>query len=64
MNRERFDYLCRQAESGHDTYVSHGSSNQEGRVESCSMGHLIVETNDGNRRCWDFSECAEIDKSG
>jgi len=60
MRKDRFDYLCQEAQSGRDAFVSHGSTNEEGRVVSCSLNHLLVQTNDGNRRCWDFHECSEI----
>jgi hypothetical protein len=63
MRKERFESLCKQAESGQDAFVSHGSSNEEGRIQSCSMAHLVVDTNEGNRRCWDFNECEEISRS-
>jgi hypothetical protein len=64
MRKERFDYLCQQAQSGKDVLIAHGSTNEEGRVLECSIEHMVVDTNEGNRRCWDFHECDEISRSG
>lgn len=64
MKRDRFQHLCLEAEAGNDAYVSHPASNEEGMVESCIMktDHLVVRTNDGAKRCWDFRECEDLDR--
>lgn len=63
MKKERFDFVCQDAEAGIDAFVQHPSSMEEGRVISCSMSHLLVETSAGANRCWDFSECEELSRS-
>ncbi len=60
MKKERFDFVCQDAEAGMDAFVKHPSSDEEGRVKSCGKDHMIVETSDGQERCWDFHECEEL----
>jgi hypothetical protein len=62
MRQDRFEYLCKEVQSGNKAIISHPSSNEEGRVVSCSMDHLVVETDSGSR-CWDFHECEEKTRS-
>jgi len=64
MKRERFDFVCQDTVSGVDAFVRHPSTSEEGRVLSCSTGHMVVETSDGNKRCWDYRECEEVRRSG
>ncbi len=68
MKRDRFEYLCSEAEAGRDAFVRHPDSNEEGIVSSCIMrsNHMVVETVQGQTRCWDFSECEDLQhpKSG
>lgn len=59
MRKDRFEYLCKEVQSGHDAIISHSSTHEEGRVVSCSMDHLVVDTDSGSRCCWDFHECEE-----
>jgi len=63
MKKDRFEFVCQDAEAGIDAFVQHPSTTEEGRVLSCSMSHLLVETNSGIKRCWDFSECDELSRS-
>lgn len=63
MKKERFDFVCQDTEAGIDAFVSHPTSNEEGRVLECSRDHLVVETSDGKRRCWAFQECEELSRS-
>lgn len=58
MRQDRFENLCKEAQSGQNAIISHPSTHEEGRVVSCSMNHMVVETGNGNR-CWDFHECEE-----
>ena len=60
MRKERFDFVCSEAEEGRDAFVTHPGSSEEGRVESCSMDHVTVQTSSGTMRCWDYAECEEI----
>lgn len=60
MKTDRFQYLCKEIESGNSAFINHPSTGEKGRLQSCSMDHLVVETDEGNRRCWDFHECEEI----
>jgi len=62
MRQDRFEYLCKEVKSGSSTMISHPSTHEEGRMVSCSMDHLVVET-DGGNRCWDFHECEEKTRS-
>jgi len=63
MKKERFDFVCQDTEAGTDAFVRHASSNEEGRVLNCSIDHLVVETSEGSKRCWDFRECEELSRS-
>ena len=62
MQRDRFEYLCAQAEAGNDAFVRHPSSNEEGMVTSCIIkaNHFLVETPQGETRCWDFQSCEDL----
>lgn len=62
MKRDRFEYLCSQAEAGQDAFVRHPDSNEEGMVTSCEMktGHMVVKTTTQETRCWDFHECDDL----
>jgi hypothetical protein len=60
MNKERFTFVCNEAEEGRDAFVAHPISDEEGRVKSCSLSHVVVETSAGAQRCWDFNEVEEV----
>lgn len=62
MKKDRFDYLCQEAQAGNDAFVFHPMREEDGRVLSCSIDHLVVETSEGDKRCWDFRECDEISR--
>ena len=68
MRKDRFLHLCDEAQSGDDAFVRHPSSKEEGLVTSCVMqtGHIVVKTADDKVRCWDYSECDDLQhpKSG
>jgi len=63
MRRDRFDYVCQEAESGRDVFVTHDSSNEEGIVTNCILttGHLVTRTSGNDTRCWDYHECEELE---
>ncbi len=65
MNRDRFDYVCLEAEGGRDAFVRHPSTNEEGAVVGCSLTaeHVFTQTAGGERRCWDYNECEEISRN-
>lgn len=62
MNKDRYNYMCMEAESGRDAFVSHPTSHEEGIVTQCipNTQHLVVKTPSGQNRCWDFHECEEL----
>jgi hypothetical protein len=62
MQRDRYEYLCAQAEAGQDAFVRHPDSNEEGMVSGCILktDHLLVKTPQGQTRCWDFHSCEDI----
>ncbi len=60
MNKDRFSFVCNEAEEGRDAFVTHSATKEEGRVLNCSLEHVVVETGDGNRRCWDYREVGEM----
>lgn len=68
MKKDRFEYLCMEAEAGRDAFVSHPGSKEEGLVTECHMksGHMVVKTPKQQTRCWDFNECEDLQhpKSG
>ncbi len=63
MKKDRYLHHCLEAEAGRDTFVAHPSTKEEGIVVECSLksGHIIVETSDHLRRCWDYRECTDLD---
>lgn len=63
MKKDRFDFVCMDTEAGRDAFVRNPSADEEGRVLSCSSSHLVVETSDGNKRCWDFNDCEELSRN-
>ena len=65
MKKERFEFLCLEAEAGRDAFVRHPRSDHEGLVASCIMptGHMVVKTTDNQTRCWKFGECEELTHS-
>jgi len=65
MNKDRFEHHCLEAEAGNDTFVRHPSSKEEGRVIECSLksGHVVVQTSEDQRRCWDYRECEDLDRT-
>lgn len=64
MDRDRFEHLCQEVEAGRDAFVSHPDSKEQGIVTSCirQTDHIMVETAQGNKRCWDYHECADLDR--
>jgi len=62
MKKDRFEFLCSEAEAGRDAFVRHPGSNEEGMVTSCVMksGHMVVETRNHQTRCWNFNECTDL----
>ena len=65
MKKDRYDFICMEAEAGRDTFAIRPSTQEEGIVSSCvpTTEHLIVETAKGEKRCWDFHECEEISRN-
>lgn len=62
MNQDRFRFVCNEAEQGRDAFVSHAKSDEQGRVTSCAMTQVMVETSSGAQRCWDYSEVREMER--
>lgn len=62
MKKDRFDFLCMEAEAGRDAFVRHPGTNEEGMVTRCVLntGHLVVKTREQQTRCWDFNECEDL----
>ena len=62
MKKDRFDFLCQEAQAGNDAFVFHKGDEEEGRVTRCTPQHLVVQTPEGETRCWDFGECEEMSR--
>lgn len=62
MQRNRFEFLCAEAQSGRDAFIRHPDSNEEGMVKSCILksDHMVVQTALGQTRCWDYHECNDL----
>jgi len=58
MERNRFDFVCMESEAGRDIEVLR--EQERGFVDHCSGEHLLVNTPEGEKRCWDFRECEEM----
>ncbi|WP_146032923.1 hypothetical protein [Geothermobacter hydrogeniphilus] len=62
MKKDRFSFVCLEAESGHDAFVNNATVGEEGRVLECAMQHIVVETIKGDHRCWDYHDCEEVSR--
>ncbi len=64
MKRDRYSYLCQEAEAGRDAFVIHPATQEEGLVDRCILksDHLLVKTANGPTRCWDYHECEELSR--
>lgn len=62
MQRNRYEYLCAQANAGNDAFVRDPVSNEEGLVTGCVLktDHLLVKTPQSQARCWDFHACEDL----
>lgn len=62
MKKDRFEHHCLEAEAGADAFVAHPSTGEEGIVVCCGLtsGHMVVQTPDNNKRCWDYRECEDL----
>lgn len=63
MKKDRFDFICQDAEAGIDAFVNNPGTREEGTVLRCSTEHLIVKTSEGKERCWDFNQVEEMHRS-
>jgi len=62
MQRDRFEYLCREAEAGRDAFVRSAEGGQDGMVISCTPEHLVISGSDGTKQCWDYRNCEELSR--
>ncbi len=62
MRKDRFEFLCMEAESGRDAFVRHPDSSEEGMVTGCDLrsGWMLVQTQGRQTRRWDFNECDDL----
>jgi len=60
MRRSDFESICQLTQKGREELVNHPDSHEQGRVVRCDDGHLVVDTDMGDRREWNFDECYEI----
>ena len=60
MKKDRFDFVCMEAEQGRDIFVRHPESGEEGRVVSCSGDQVNAENTSGEQRTWDYRELEEL----
>jgi hypothetical protein len=62
MKKDRFEHHCLEAEAGNGAFVAHPSTGEEGMVIECSLklGHVVVQTSDNQKRCWDYRECEDL----
>ncbi len=65
MNKESYFHVCLESEAGRDAFVSHPSTNEEGIVTRCipQSDHIVVQTPDSQKRCWDYRECETMQRS-
>ena len=63
MKREGMEFLCSESEAGRDAIVMNRTTGEDGRVESCSLDHLLVKTTSGKDACWDYHDCDEVTRS-
>lgn len=64
MRKDRFQYLCKEAESGRDAFVRHAESHREGMIASCDIdnGTMLVRTPDSRIHNWDFTDCEDLER--
>ena len=62
MKKDRYQYVCLEAEAGRDAFVIHPASIEEGLVTECHLPAetLLVRTANGKQRSWDYHECEEL----
>jgi len=65
MKKEEFLHHCQEAKAGRDTFVAHPPSKEEGSAMECNIkkSHLIVQTADNHRHCWDYREREDLSHS-
>jgi hypothetical protein len=63
MKKERFQFVCNESNQGRDAFVAHQGTQEEGRVISCSIDHVVVRTAEGKDRCWDYNDCEEMSRN-
>lgn len=63
MRKERFEYLCKEAEAGRDAFVRNLKNHEEGMIAGCDLegGRILVQTPDSEKRLWDFSDCDTLE---
>ena len=64
MRKDRFIYLCQEAQAGRDAFVLHPKTREEGLVDSCTLAaqRVIVRTAAGKTRSWNYYDCEELSR--
>lgn len=59
MKQIDFEGMCELSEEGRLTWVENTSTQEKGRVISCSEDAIEVEVS-GNRQSWNWRDCEEM----
>lgn len=62
MEKDRFERLCLETETGHDAIVRHQQSSEEGVITGCDLrgGVMLIQTPERQFRRWEFDECEDL----
>ena len=65
MIKDRYEFICMEIEAGRDAFAANPTSHEEGLVTQClpDTNHLMIQTSNGAKRCWDYHECEELYRS-
>ena len=62
MEKNRYEALCQETESGEHVVIGHPSTHEDGVILSCIRltDTVVVRTMDGYSRSWDFHDCEDL----
>lgn len=62
MNKNRYIDVCNTILTDNSAFVRNTVSGEEGRVAGCTREHILVRSDTGEKFCWDYHKCEQIDR--
>lgn len=62
MNKNRYIDVCNTILTDKSAQVRNTISGEVGRVEGCTREHLLVRGQNGEKFCWDYHKCEQVDR--